>query len=187
MELVAKSRTSKAMQALMELKAKTARVIRNNLEIDIPIEEVVVGGFSIERSMNGGAFSVIAAPGQNANTGSMIYTDTTAAPGNAYDYRVKALNGTIIASTYSNIANVVIPSLSAIPAAPTGLSAVLQSAANVSLTWTDNATNEAGFTLQRSLNGGAFINIATPKANNNTGSANYLDTTVAAGNTYAYR
>lgn len=43
MELVAKSRTSKAMQALMELKAKTARVIRNSLEIDIPIEEVVVG------------------------------------------------------------------------------------------------------------------------------------------------
>ncbi|GAB4209276.1 MAG: heavy metal translocating P-type ATPase [Coleofasciculaceae cyanobacterium] len=39
----AKGQTSEAIRKLMGLQAKTARVIRNNREIDIPIAEVVVG------------------------------------------------------------------------------------------------------------------------------------------------
>jgi Cu+-exporting ATPase len=43
LELKAKSRSSAAIKKLLELQAKTARVIRDGREIDIPIEEVVVG------------------------------------------------------------------------------------------------------------------------------------------------
>lgn len=43
LEAVAKGRTSEAIRKLMGLQAKTARVIRDNQEIDIPIEEVQVG------------------------------------------------------------------------------------------------------------------------------------------------
>ncbi|HWQ70962.1 MAG TPA: heavy metal translocating P-type ATPase [Desulfitobacteriaceae bacterium] len=43
LESVAKGRTSKAIQTLVELKPKTARVEREGLEIDIPIEDVQVG------------------------------------------------------------------------------------------------------------------------------------------------
>jgi len=43
LESLAKGRTSKAIEALMDLKAKTARVIRDNEEIDVPIDEVAVG------------------------------------------------------------------------------------------------------------------------------------------------
>ncbi len=42
-ELRAKSRSSAAIRKLLELQAKTARVIREDKEIDIPIEEVIVG------------------------------------------------------------------------------------------------------------------------------------------------
>lgn len=43
LEAKAKAHTSDAIKKLLELQAKTARVIRNGKEIDIPIEEVVVG------------------------------------------------------------------------------------------------------------------------------------------------
>jgi Cu+-exporting ATPase len=43
LELRAKGRTSEAIKKLMGLQAKTARVIRNDQEMDIPVEEVLVG------------------------------------------------------------------------------------------------------------------------------------------------
>ena len=43
LELRAKGRTSEAIKKLMGLQAKTARVIRDGKELDIPVEEVLVG------------------------------------------------------------------------------------------------------------------------------------------------
>jgi P-type Cu+ transporter len=43
LEMRAKSRSSAALKKLLELQAKTARVVRDGRELDIPIEEVVVG------------------------------------------------------------------------------------------------------------------------------------------------
>jgi hypothetical protein len=57
----------------------------------------------------------------------------------------------------------------------------------VSLTWRDNATDEAYFVVERSANGGAFTQIATPGPRNNTGNVTYVDTTVTPGNSYLYR
>ncbi len=49
MELRAKGRTSEAIKKLIGLQAKTARVIRNGKEIDLPIEEVLVGDIVVVR------------------------------------------------------------------------------------------------------------------------------------------
>jgi Cu+-exporting ATPase len=43
LEIRAKSRSSAAIRKLLELQAKTARVIRDGRELDVPIEEVIVG------------------------------------------------------------------------------------------------------------------------------------------------
>lgn len=48
-EVVAKGKTSEAIKKLMGLRAKTARVIRNGIETDIPIEEVEVGEVIVVR------------------------------------------------------------------------------------------------------------------------------------------
>ena len=48
-ELKAKGRTSEAIKKLVGLQAKTARVIRNGREIDIPVEEVLVGDVVVVR------------------------------------------------------------------------------------------------------------------------------------------
>lgn len=49
MEARAKGKTSAAIQKLMSLQAKTARVYRNGETIDVPIEEVIVGDIVIVR------------------------------------------------------------------------------------------------------------------------------------------
>ncbi|MBI2001117.1 MAG: heavy metal translocating P-type ATPase [candidate division NC10 bacterium] len=49
MELKAKGRTSEAIKKLIGLQAKTARVIRAGKEVDIPVEEVLVGDTVVVR------------------------------------------------------------------------------------------------------------------------------------------
>lgn len=49
LEAIAKSKTSEAIKKLMKLQAKTAIVIRNNEEMEIPIEEVQVNDIVIVR------------------------------------------------------------------------------------------------------------------------------------------
>lgn len=49
LELLAKGRASEAIKKLMKLSAKTARVVRDNKELEIPIEEVKVNDIIIVR------------------------------------------------------------------------------------------------------------------------------------------
>jgi len=49
LEAKARGRTSEAIKKLVGLQAKTARVVRNGREVDIPVEEVVVGDVIVVR------------------------------------------------------------------------------------------------------------------------------------------
>ncbi len=49
LETVAKGRTSEAIEKLMELQVKTARVLRGGVEQDIPVEQVAVGDLVVVR------------------------------------------------------------------------------------------------------------------------------------------
>lgn len=69
-------------------------------------------------------------------------------------------------------------------AAPSNLTASAISADSIQLTWTDNASDETGFIIQRSLaSGSGFSQIATLGAN----STSYTDTGLLAGTAYFYR
>lgn len=52
-----------------------------------------------------------------------------------------------------------------VPAAPSNLTATRASNTRINLAWTDNANNETGFRIERSTNGGAFVEIGTVGAN----------------------
>jgi FtsP/CotA-like multicopper oxidase with cupredoxin domain len=133
-------------------------------------------GFVVERSDNGGAFAVIATlPGLDI----VSYTDTNVASGNLYEYQVAATNA-LGQSGYSNIAPVDLTG--AVPADPTNLVAEVLSTTQVSLTWTDNATNETGYTVERSDNGGAFAAVATLPAD----TVSFVDA-VIVDNSYTYQ
>lgn len=81
------------------------------------------------------------------------------------------------------------------PEDPTNLTATFQPATGsptwlpprVLLSWTDNADNETGFVIERSVDGGDFALLAVVPALPGTGSVSYTDTPVIGNTNYAYR
>jgi len=148
-------------------------------------------GFVIERSTDGVNFTRIATASARNNTGNVSFTDTTVNTTTAtvtYTYRVAAGNPVGL-SAYTNTAAVVV-SVATAPLAPNALTATLQAGPKVSLTFSDRASNESGFVIQRSTNGGTYTQIATLPALSGTGTVTYTDTTIAAAaldTTYSYR
>jgi fibronectin type 3 domain-containing protein len=75
--------------------------------------------------------------------------------------------------------------LASMPAAPSGLTATAMGSGTTDLRWTDNSTDEAGFAVQRSTDGGAsWVTLAAVAPKDATG---YTDATATAGRTYSYR
>jgi FtsP/CotA-like multicopper oxidase with cupredoxin domain len=120
------------------------------------------GGFVIERRvLPAGQFAQVAVAPLRNNTGNVTFTDTTILPATQYEYRVAAVNlfsGVPTLSAYSNVANTA--ASDPLPAAPSNLTAANWASQgnkrSVVLNWTDNATNETSFTIQRATNA-AFI------------------------------
>ena len=75
----------------------------------------------------------------------------------------------------------------AAPNAPSGLSASAQTTGNIVLSWNDNSNNEQNFQVQRSENGGAFLNTQNGllEPNVETYTDNYTD--LQAGTEYTYQ
>ena len=69
------------------------------------------------------------------------------------------------------------------PSAPAGLVVRFFTRRAVWLAWTDTATNESSFSVERSVNGGAWTTLATLAAN----TTRYHDATLAPGTPVAYR
>ena len=140
-------------------------------------------GYRVERALvatNGsvGAYTKIADVRANQTS----FTDTTTLAARSYRYRVVSYN----AAGDSQSAPVGGPAIAA-PTAPTNVTATLQAGPKVQLTWRDNATNEAFFLVEVSVDGGPFNLIAQAPARNNTGNVSYVDTMVSSGHSYQYR
>jgi hypothetical protein len=106
-------------------------------------------------------------------SGAGIYTAPSSGTGTA---AVRATAGSM-----SGMARVTV---STVPAAPTNLTATAISARQVNLAWQDNSSNETGFKIQRSGDGGStWTQIATVGQN----ASSYSDTTARRKTTYEYR
>ncbi|MBC2607313.1 hypothetical protein [Pelagicoccus albus] len=104
-------------------------------------------GFALERKEEGSSTWVSVSSGIPANDTQFI--DATDIGSTSYEYRIKA-TGSSSDSDYSNVALVSRSSGPAPLATPTSLSAS-DNTAHVRLTWTDNATSETGYTIERKL------------------------------------
>ncbi len=126
----------------------------------------------IQRSTDGVNFSQI---GAVTRTGTN-YADTSLPTGTTYYYQVVANN----ADGNSPVSNTAHASTQAAqpPAAPGGLTAIAISTNQINLTWIDNSTNEDGFNLERSTDGGNYSSLAIVAA----GITNYSDTGLARRN-----
>ena len=72
MEIRAKGRTSEAIKKLIGLQAKTARVLRDGAEVDVPVEEVAVGDVVIVRPGDKVPVDGVVVAGSSAVDESMI-------------------------------------------------------------------------------------------------------------------
>ena len=109
-------------------------------------------GFVVERSDNGGAFSVLDTLGIDT----MSYVDSTILPGNAYTYQVKATGS--VDSAYSNQASVNVPAL---PAAPSDLSTTNVTETSLTLNWVNNELVNPvdGFNVQIATDSGFSVGL----------------------------
>jgi hypothetical protein len=69
------------------------------------------------------------------------------------------------------------------PAEPSSLVATAVSSSQINLSWTDNATSESGFTVERSADGVSYVSIATLGTN----ATSYQNTGLPPATTYRYR
>ncbi len=126
-------------------------------------ESALESGFTIQRSVSPtfANFRTVTAPAAAGAGSTVNFVDRTALSQNTpYYYRVQATNATAV-SRWSNTAALTTPGR---PASPTALTFVSATTASISMSWTDNASNEAGFYVQRATAGatGPWTNITLP-------------------------
>jgi CARDB/Fibronectin type III domain len=139
--------------------------------------------YRIERCAGTGCtnFAQIASVGANVTT----YQNTGLVSLTTYSYRVRAWDGDNH-SAYGNVVAAATPPAPGSPAAPSNLVATPVSAGEIDLQWTDNATNETGYQLERCAGAGCtnFAAIATASVPNVT---SYQNTGLTSATTYSYR
>jgi hypothetical protein len=134
-------------------------------------------GYIVKRSLiSGGPYTVI------GTAVALPYTDLTVAYDVTYYYVVSSTNacGESSGNSIESHAIAVSP-----PNGVSNLTAVYaaNTATQINLAWTDNATNEANYLIYQSIDGGAYSLIATIAAN----STSYNDATPTASHTFTYK
>lgn len=138
--------------------------------------------YLVERAVGNGDFAQIASLAGSARN----YSDTTASANTTYRYRVRARSSSGVFSQYSPIVSATTPAPPAAPtkpAVPTNLTATAKSSSQIDLAWSDNATNEANYVVERSTGGGSFVTLETLGANRNS----YINSGLTPSVTYTYR
>jgi hypothetical protein len=134
-------------------------------------------GFDIDRSTDGGAtWLFVASVGSDVT----VFRDTGLEQATAYDYRVSAYNDVGDSGYSFAAAATLVPPPT--PAAPSLLAAAPMSSHEVELRWTDNATNEEGFEVERT-DGGGWVFVGWTPADETV----FLDSGLSPGTDYSYR
>jgi hypothetical protein len=134
--------------------------------------------FLLEHRLTSGEWTQIATI--NANTTS--YTDTNASCGENNEYRIRVYNSSSNAySEYSSTLSVM--TLSCVVAAPTNLVKTGMGLGTITIAWQDNATDENAYSVERSVNGTSWAQIATLNAN----ITSYTNSSLNCSANYQYR
>ncbi|HVI48684.1 MAG TPA: fibronectin type III domain-containing protein, partial [Chitinophaga sp.] len=138
-------------------------------------------GFEIYRSAtSNGTYSVVTTTAANIAT----YTDTLLQASTTYYYKIRAI-GTYGESAYTSTANATTAAKPLPPATPANLVTTAVSTQIVKLTWTDNATNETGYEVHRSLADSLHFNVIASLPPITSGQGAWSDSSLTA-NTVAY-
>jgi hypothetical protein len=131
--------------------------------------------FHVQRSVDDSNWSQIGTSVADVTS----FVDSAPPCGEVY-YRVRAADPVNV--QYSLFSNVDSDTARACPLAPTALAATVVDPSTVDLEWVDSATDETGYSLERSANGGPFVEIASLDAD----SEDHTDSGFACAG-YSYR
>jgi hypothetical protein len=137
-------------------------------------------GFEVKRATDSAFTANVVWVGSIQGT---TYSSTGLSAGTTYYYKVRA-QGTTQDSAYSTAISATTLSSDPVPAAPSNLSATALSNTQVSLTWTDNSSNETGFELKRATDSGFTQNVVWTGG---ISGPSYSDGGLTAGTTYYYK
>ena len=134
--------------------------------------ETGLQGYHVYRAAtSAGPFTKLTATPQAGTS----YSDSTGSSGQSYAYMVRTLKlDAVPGGSYYNLSHGALATLSVNPATaaplnPTNLAVVQTSSVAATLTWTDQASNETGFRIERKTSaGGAYASIGTAGANATT-------------------
>jgi hypothetical protein len=117
-------------------------------------------GFKVLRSTTGpsGTYSLQATRAANVTT----YRDATVAPLKSYCYKIRAYRVQDGQTSFSAFSTPVCATTPAppLPTAPSGTAAKPVSSTALDVSWTDRSSNEAGFRVKRSIDGGSTWPVA---------------------------
>lgn len=146
-------------------------------------------GFKLERSIDGVNFSEIASLSANSST----YNDNGLNAWTTYAYRIRAVNGSNTSAYSPYVYRTTLTTSGPVASTPVATAAPLPTpfissiSAIISnqlvLNWSDTATNETGYKIERSMDGVNFNQVASLGAD----VTSFIDTGLNAWTTYAYR
>jgi hypothetical protein len=137
-------------------------------------------GFEVKRATDSAFTANVSWVGNIQGT---TYSATGLTAGTTYYFKVRA-QGTTQDSAYSTAVSAATLSSDPIPAAPSNLSATALSNTQVSLTWTDNSSNETGFEVKRATDSAFTTDVVWVGSIQGT---SYSDGGLTAGTTYYYK
>jgi predicted phage tail protein len=150
-------------------------------------------GFLVERKIGGGDWTALPTLGAaQTGVGKVVnYVDNLVTPiaYGPYQYRVSAISGTAAPFKASSPSVLSAPLEFSLPTAPTNIIATPGTVGTVNVSWSDNALNETGFTLQRATNSTFTAGLVSTKivGANSLGTFNYLVTNLKSKTNYYFR
>jgi hypothetical protein len=137
-------------------------------------------GYDIEDSTNGTTFTQVA----TASAGATSFSVGGLQPSTTYTFRVRAFNS-IGTSAYSNTASATTQASNGNLTAPSNLTATAATGTQINLAWTNNATVQTGFHIDRATNNTFTQNLVTQTAA--ASATTFSDSGLTPGTTYFYR
>jgi titin len=131
--------------------------------------------FSIWRQVGNGDFARYS----GVPAGVTTFVDRNLTPSTAYSYQVRA-NNARGSSNWSNPATGT--TLPLPPTSPSGLTATANSPTQITITWTDNSSNETSFAIWRKIGNGDFARYSGTPA----GTTKFVDKNLSPNTTYTY-
>lgn len=139
--------------------------------------------FSVDRATNSSFSSGLVTSTVGANVTS--FQATGLSPSTAYYFRVRASNSGGSSANSNTASATTQAGTGTVPAAPSNLSATVASSSQINLAWTDNATTETGFTVDRATNSSFSTGLVSTNAGANVTSLQA--TGLTASTTYYFR